>query len=189
MYTEQLTTAHLFSTISFHFHNNPTKWVLWYHKDRSPFWDSCPFPKKFWASKLSSHPTEWNPNSVGCRSRFHRNSPPKVRRQSNTSQTQTLLRVQAGAMCNDAGKTDESWGCHGLTGMHGQPHPHVRPKPLTLPSYCLPQISHALSCVWKAKQTPLTPRQPGKLILQQGAQKQRPLCCPSQVLTASFQSA
>lgn len=41
--------------------------------------------------------------------------------------------------------------------MHGQPHPHVRPKPPTLPSYCLPQISHALSCVWKAKQTPLTP--------------------------------
>ena len=58
MYTEQLTATHLFSAISFHFHNNPTKWVLWYHKDRSPFRDSCPFPKKFWASNLFSYPTE-----------------------------------------------------------------------------------------------------------------------------------
>lgn len=57
IYTEHFATICLFSTISVHFHN-PTKWVLWYHKDRSPFCDSCPFPKNFWAANIFLHPTE-----------------------------------------------------------------------------------------------------------------------------------
>lgn len=84
---------------------------------------------------------------------------------SNTSQIQTLLRVEAGAICNYAGRTDENPDFHMPPGMYGHTH-HVYPMPPTLLRYFIPQIHAALSSTRKSNRAPPTPFQPGKLTLQ-----------------------